>query len=441
MLSSSADNKTAFGISLFKRSLNFFSLLRPYNAKMSFGALLIIITNMIAVLLPYLVNKGVAFIEGKKTEKLSFGAFTFTVEHLSEILIVIFILAIVGAIIRTLSRVQLFDVGRFIERDLRAQVLEHVSALDDKFYRRHQVGDIMSHLTNDISNVRMMTGFAVLQIINIIVIFLLSIPFLLRIDTLLACCALLPFPLVMVATRGLSKRMFEATKNYQEKLAMMVNHVQENLGGAQVVRLFHQQENEGKRFSSTNKTTFVASIKLARLRVLMFPTMRLVIGLALALVLWVGGKAVLANTISVGDFVEINARILQLTWPAMSVGFVISILTRGKASLSRLNALLMAQSTIIDGALELSSISALDVVDLKLKSMLSFSLKKGEMLGVVGPSGSYKSTLLKTLYRRIPVLPGTIFINGHDIITIKLASLYEQMAVVNQEPFLFLKSI
>ncbi len=440
-----AKNPTAYGIAVSHRGLSLFALLRPYTLKMILGALVLLLTNLIMVMLPSLVNLGVNLIGGEEPQVLNLWFMHWSFNHVQAVIALLIGLAISGAIIRTLSRILIFDVGRIVERDLRAHLLTHVSVLDDDFFAKHQVGEIMSHLTNDIANVRMMTGFAVLNILNIIIIFLFSIPLLLKIDSALALCALLPFPLVIIATRGLTKRMFEATKYYQERLGKMVNHVQENLGGAHVVRLFHQQEAEGLRFSKTNRNTFDAGIKLARLRVLMFPTMRLVIGFALTLILWVGGQAVLAGRITVGDFVEINARIMQLTWPAMSIGFVISIMSRGGASLARLNRLLNSIPRVMDGADQIQRIESIDVVGLDLKGSkqgaLDFSLKAGQMLGLVGQSGSYKSTLLKSLYRRIPVAPGTIFFNHHDIVNIELRSLYEGIGVVNQEPFLFHKSI
>jgi ATP-binding cassette subfamily B multidrug efflux pump len=445
MSKTNAPQPTAYGIALTHQGVTFISLLRPYRLKMALGAAVLLLTNLIMVLLPSLVNLGVNLIGSEKAHSLDLGFMRWSFDQVMSVIGLLIILALVGAAIRTLSRMLIFDVGRLVERDLRAHLLSHVSALDDGFFAKHQVGDIMSHLTNDISNIRMVTGFAILNILNIILIFLFSIPLLMKIDPLLALCALLPFPLVIIATRGLTKRMFEATKNYQERLSLMVNHVQENLSGAHVVRLFHQQEAEGVRFSKTNRQTFHAGIKLARLRVLMFPTMRLVIGFALTLVLWVGGQAVLNGHISVGDFVEINARIMQLSWPAMAVGFVISIMNRGKASLSRLNRILFMMPQIADGKDEIGSVKKIDVIALPLKSQgqpgLSFCLEKGQMLGLVGPSGSYKSTLLKMLYRRNVVEPGTIFFNEHDIVNIKLSSLYQQIAVVNQEPFLFHKSI
>ena len=137
--------------------------------------------------------------------------------------------------------------------------------------------------------------------------------------------------------------------------------MQENLLGAHIVRLFHQQEAESARFENTNNNTYDAALKLARVRLLMTPLMRLVIGLAVALILLVGGQAIILGRISLGDFVEINARILQLTWPAMSVGFVMSIYSRGQASIVRLNNLISQKPLILDGQKELETLEKISV--------------------------------------------------------------------------------
>jgi ATP-binding cassette subfamily B multidrug efflux pump len=438
-------NARAFDRALSHSRLRFRDLLRPYRVKLALGALVLFLTNLVIVILPMLINAGVSLIDSNDKSSVQFFSWSWPVTNLHHLIGLIIILALFGALIRTGSRALIFDVGRSVERDVRSQVLCHISALDDDFYSRHLVGDLMNHLTTDVTNIRLVTGFVALNLMNIMMVFCFTVPLLLRIDVLLALCALLPFPMVMLATRGISKKMFENTKSYQESLSKLVNHVQESLLGAHVVRLFHQQRAEGIRFAACNRETFLAGLNLARVRVLMFPIMRLVIGSALALILWAGGQAVWSHRISLGDFVEINARILQMTWPAMSIGFVMSMLSRGRASLLRLNNILDKRALIVDGPDTISDVQKIDVIDLKLNpkstTTINFSLSRGQILGLVGVSGSYKSRLLKMLYRRELCDEGSIFYNHHDVNNLKLNALYRQVAVVNQEPFLFHKSI
>jgi ATP-binding cassette subfamily B protein len=364
------------------------------------------------------------------------------------LLALVVILALLGAVLRTWSRRVLFDVGRTIERDARQKLFFHLSTLDDAFFRKHPVGDLMNHLSTDMSNIRMVAGFASLNIMNIVFVFIFTVPLLIKIDMLLALCALAPFPLIILSTRGIAKKMFQATIDYQAQLSTLTSHVQENLLGAHVVRIFHQQRQENERFAKTNQEVYVAGVKLARVRVMMQPIMRLTTGLAVGLVLYAGGLAVVSGRISVGDFVEVNARILQLAWPAMSVGFVMSVLSRGRASLSRINYLLSSLPSITDGFHEAHDIRRITVNNSTLKKdgvgpehQLNFQISRGHMLGVVGPSGSYKSTLLRALSRRLIVPRQTIFFDNQDINQISLNSIYANIAIVPEESFLFHKSI
>lgn len=438
----------AYGFDVEHARLTFFETLRPYYFSLLIGCALLLFTNLLIAYLPVLINAGVVLIETQQPFRISFAGYTTTLNFFALCGSIIGV-AITGALVRTQSRRVLLGLGRSVERDVREELFFHLSTLDDAFFQKHSVGDLMNHLTSDMANIRMMAGFASLHVMNIVFVFIFTVPFLFKIDAALALCALLPFPLIMITTRSISRRMFQATLDYQQQQSKLVSHVQENLLGAHVVRLFHQQHNENERFAKTNQETFDAGIKLARVRVLMQPIMRLMVGLAVGLVLYVGGFAVASGRISVGDFVEINARILQIAWPAMSVGFVMSIVSRGQASLARINQLLCMKPAIVDGNCAVSPIQSVNVTGLSLTNLLTkdsqdgltFRIKRGELLGIVGPSGSFKSTLLRALCRRVEVADGVIFFDDKDLKTIELASIYAEVAIVSDENFLFHKSI
>lgn len=437
----------AYGQEVSPKGLSFLKLLKPHWLLLLWGCVLVMFTSLIMVFMPVLVNGGVSIIDSEQIFVLDLKVAQFSFHSIHQIILTVSVLAIIGALVRTGSRMAIFGIGRSVEKTVRSQLFSQLSILDDRFYAKNSVGELMNHLTTDTVNVRLVAGFAVLNIMNILFVFFLTVPFLLKVDLLLAICALLPFPLVVLATSGISRRMFQATVEYQAQLGVMTNHVQENLLGAHVVRLFHQQQAEDIRFQTTNAETYRLGVKLARVRVLMMPIMRLVVGLSVGLVLYIGGNEVLSGKITLGQFVEVNARILQLAWPAMSVGFVMSIYSRGQASLERINKLFSYRPQIFDGDNKIFSINKLEVRDVFLggtkfdQNTVSFSLKRGQLLGVVGPSGSHKSSLLKTLYRRNLVPHGQIFYDGQDINDIKLSSLYEQISVVSSDSFLFHKTI
>lgn len=433
----------AFGLSVEPEVISLKALMRPYGRKLGLGGLLLVATNVVMLSLPTLINAGVSLLETGKPITIPYlGALSFS--NIYTVIFLIIVFAIMGAVIRTLSRIVIFDIGRAVERDIRKILFYRMSALDDIFYRKYSVGDIMNHLTSDVMNVRMLTGFAALNIMNIVIIFICNVPLLLAIDPTLALCALLPFPLMALSMSGLSKKLFEASKAYQQKLDALVSHVQENLLGAHVIRLFHKQDDEGARFYKTNDEAYEAAIAQAQVRSLLLPLMRLVMGVSITLIVWVGTLAIAKGRISAGDFVEINARILQLTWPAMSIGFVMSMYSRGSASIMRINKLLSYTPRIFDGKNELKDLAEIVVKDLKLKDGeqgISFSLKRGQILGLVGTSGSYKSTLIKALTRRFKVPSHTIFFDGHDVSDLELSSFYSLMGIMTEESTLFHKSI
>jgi ATP-binding cassette subfamily B multidrug efflux pump len=438
---------SAYGFPLTATRVSFGEALRAYRGALLYGGSLLLLTNMLMAYLPTLINASVLLID--KSQPYVLRVFQWSISFaFFPLLGFIVVLATIVAVLRTLSRRVLFGVGRTIERDVRERLFFHLSTLDDGCFNQHSVGDLMNRLSSDMANIRMMVGFAALNILNIVFVFIFTVPLMVKIDPALAVCSLLPFPLIILTMRGLTKRMFQATLDYQSQMGKLISHVQENLLGAHVVRLFHQQARENERFAQTNQATYDAAVRLARVRVLMQPIMRLMVGLAVGLALYVGGRAVSAGRISVGDFVEINARILQIAWPAMSVGFVMSVLSRGQASMSRINNLFQQMPRIVDGAKDPGPITALRIDDLTLNheatvqgSAVSVHLVRGQLLGVVGPSGSFKSTLLRALSRRVVVPRQRIALNGCDINDIALDTLYREIAVVSEESFLFHKSL
>lgn len=435
---------SAFGQKFTKFVITYKSLLSSYKKNLLFGAMLLFTTNIISATLPRFINLGVNLIEKNQPQQMSLFIYSFTFSSIRQIIFYIFMLAILGFFIRTQSRVVLFNIGRYIEKNLRSKIFDHLLVMDDFFYKKFSVGELMNYLTTDITNARLFSGFAMLNIINLFFVFLTTVPFLFSINTVLAFLALLPFPLVILATSGITQRLYLQTKEYQKILGSLQEHVQESLSAAQIVRLFHNQDFEESRFAVINEQNFIASMKLAKVRVLLYPIMRMVIGVCLFIILLIGIKFIVSNKITLGDFVEINARILQLTWPAMSVGFVLSIYQRGRASLFRINDLLERRPEILDGSIDISNIHKIEVKNFSLKIGDSFELKnisfvaeKGKVLAIAGLTGSGKSTLIRAICRRIPVEQGSILIDKFDINNIFLKSFNENLSIANNEPFLF----
>jgi ATP-binding cassette subfamily B protein len=424
-------------------------LFRPRSAAMMVGFFWLGLTNLCALAVPGLVNVGINLVEGRAVDvPLSLGG----------VVAAIVVLAVVGAVVRTRSRIVLFSAGRDVERDLRSDLFAHLATLSSTWYGRSSTGDLMSRLTNDLTAIRLLFGFALLNAINALIVVVVTLPLLFLLDVQVAGLALLPFPLVIVASQLVSKRMFKRTRENQEAIGNLSTVVQESLAGQMVVRAFSQEDAVVGRFVEKNDAVYDASMRLARIRLLMGPLMGLMGSFAIATSLWAGGQAIVAGRMTIGDIVELNTRLLQLTWPMIALGFTLSVWQRGKASLVRINELLVSRPDVVDGDVRRPAAGlqgAITVRDLvvevgqgdaarKAVDGVSIDVAAGSFVGVVGKNGSGKSLLLKAIARQLPVGRGQIVVDGVDANDWHLSALRRApgaIAVVPEDGFLFSRTI
>lgn len=436
-------SKTAFGFRLDTSQLRYVRLFFPYWKEFLLGLLYLLLTNLVAAVLPRLMNLGVNLIESHQLTA-PFASFSLSVSH---IIVLLICLAALGALLRVQSRRALFDVGRKIERDVRERLFRHLSLLSADFYRRKSVGELMSFMLSDVNNVRVFAGFATLNIFNILMISTINIPILVSINPTLAALSLAPFLGVTVLALIASRAMFRGTLSTQRAIAELSAHVQENLQGAQVVRMFHQEKLESIRFEEVNESVYAQSMRLSVIRTILFPLTRSMAGLSVAVALFVGGRYMVQGQISLGDFVEVSTRLLLLAWPAIAIGFIISVYSQGTASLKRINELLAETPTLTDGPKTsgLSGAATVDQLevqfgDKRVLGPLSFSLRSGELLGVVGKIGSGKSVLAAVLNAMEP-FEGSVFMDEVPLRQLNLSNVHAQVALVGAEAFLFSETL
>ncbi|HEY4223636.1 MAG TPA: ABC transporter ATP-binding protein, partial [Myxococcota bacterium] len=325
------------------------------------------------------------------------------------------------------------------------RLFAHLSTLSPSYYRKSAVGDLMSRLTNDMTNVRLLAGFAILNALNAAIVFIANIPLMLSLDVKVAGLALLPFPLVIVAAQSVTSVMFRRTKENQEALGRMSTSVQENLAGQQVVRAFSREDGEVERFKRSADGVYRAAMRLATIRLALGPVMAMLGSLAIAISLYMGGRAIIDGRLNVGDVVEINTRLIQLTWPTIAMGFIVSVYQRGKASIARINEILLVRPDIVDGALQKRVDGAVVAKQLTVEvapgvvALQNFdvAVERGRVLGIVGKNGSGKSTLLRALARQVPSPRGQLFVDGVDVNDWHLRALHEGIGVVPEDGFLF----
>ena len=354
--------------------------------------------------------------------------------------------AVLSLALRVLSRMAIFNAGRVAEYELRSALLDQLQRLGPAFYRRMPIGDIMSRATNDLGQVRMLLGFGILNCANTVFGLASALAVTLHISVKLTAAALATLPLLMAVMFVFARMMFSQQRENQEAIGAMSAAVQSSIAGVRVVRSFALEEEEARRFALTNATYLDKSLRLARVRGLMFPVMQMITAFSAVIVLWYGGKLMLAEEISPGDFLAFFRALSRLTWPLIALGMVSSLVQRGRASFLRLAEVFSARPDITDGPLPMPSVvrGQLSVRGLsfgygeqRVLQDVSFDLEPGSLVAIVGKTGSGKSTLAALLPRLQPTPRGSVFLDGQDVCDLPLHAVRGNIGYAQQTAFLF----
>jgi len=357
-------------------------------------------------------------------------------------------IALVKGIFRFLTRWVAIGISRDIEFDLRNDLFRHLESLSWSYYQRTRTGDIMARATNDLNAVRMLLGPAIMYTANTVVYTLGALYFMYRISPSLTAWAFLPLPIVSVVVQYFGSRIHERFERIQAMFSDISARAQENFSGARVVRAFVQEEAEIEAFENANREYIRRSLKLVRLMGMLWPTLETLLGLAVVLVLWLGGRQVLQGKIDVGMFVAFNTYLVQLTWPMISIGWVLNLFQRGSASMGRINEIFAERPEIADrisperapeairGEIEFRNLS-FAYNGVPVLNDVSLKIPAGSSLAVVGATGSGKSTLVSLVPRIYDAPAGSVLIDGQPITDYPLATLRRAIGFVPQETFLF----
>jgi len=354
--------------------------------------------------------------------------------------------AVFALVIRVFSRMAVFNAGRIAEYELRRALLHQLQRLGPSFYRRISTGDIMSRSTNDLTQVRLLLGFGVLNTINTLFALISALAVTLRISGKLTMASLSTLPLLLVAMWGFARVMFKRQRENQEAIGGMSGAVQSSIAGVRVVRSFSLEQEELRRFDVTNTDYLEKTLGLARLRGLMFPVMQAITAVGTIIVLWYGGDLMLRGEMSAGNFLAFFRALSRLTWPLISLGFLVSMLQRGRAAFSRLEDVFGAEPDIASGPLPAPDIvrGRLEVRGLSFSygnhqvlDDVRFEVEPGTLVAIVGKTGSGKSTLAALLPRLQPTPPGTVFLDGVDVCELPLETVRSSIGYAQQVAFLF----
>jgi len=360
-------------------------------------------------------------------------------------------LAICEGVFRFLMRRLIIGVSRQIEYSIRNDLFRHLETLPASFFQKNKTGDLMSRVTNDLSNVRMLLGPGIMYSANTIVVAFIAIMLMLRINWQLTVLALLPLPAVSLSVRHFGKKIHDLTEQSQGKLADLSARVQESMAGIRVVKAFVQEKHEIAEFEAMNRQLVSKNRQLIRVQSVFYPTMELMIGLAVATVIWVGGRQVIQGSISLGDFVAFNVYLARLTWPMIALGWVVNLLERGRASMERLNYIFDTVPEIkdtpgvltdfeVEGAIEFRNLS-FSYNGVPALQNVSLAILKGKTVAIVGATGAGKSTLVQLIARLYNPPPESVFIDGVAIERIPLSVLRNSIGFIPQDTFLFGETI
>jgi len=425
-------------------ALTAWSHLRRYRARVAVGIAALLVTNALALTVPWLLGRTIEALRGDdpggEVPTLAMAMIGF---------------AVAQALARIVSRVTLFNAARMAEHDVRADLFAHLMKLEPAWYRANPTGDVMSRLTNDVQTVRALWGPGLLNLVNTSFVFLTALVLMLRIDPVLTLWALVPYPAVFLLGQAFGRRIYRASRAVQDRLGKLSSSVQEDLTGVAVIKNYTLEERREGRFTRMSRDLLDQNMVVTRIRGTMMPLLGGMASIGTVMVVYVGGSAVIDGRITLGQLIQFNAYLALLVWPTLALGWMISLVQRGLASWSRLAHILGAEPGIRGGPIDALPAAepgvpsgAIEIRDLTiaiggrtLLDRVSIDLPAGQITAVVGRTGCGKSTLVEALTRLIDVPAGAVHLDGIDVTQLSLDALRGAIGYAPQEAFLFSTTI
>ncbi len=420
-----------------------FSLIKPYILEkrlfILIGILSLIAVDFMQLYIPRIIKRAVD----------DLTAFRIDLKRLLLYSLYMVGISILIGIFRYIWRRCLIGTSRRVEEGLRNVLFSHIQTLSASYFDNIKTGDLMAHATNDIQHVRMAMGMGMVALTDAVVLGLASIGFMTYINIRLTLLAVIPMPLIIFGTRFFSKKMHSLYKDVQSAFSDLTEVTRERFAGIRIVKAHNREEKETEKVEMISKVNIDRNLKLVRITGSFFPMMLLFSNLSLAIVLFFGGHQTILLTITPGDFVAFINYIGILTWPMMAMGWVTNLIQRGKASLDRINIILQTRPEIYDMpcAKPINQKSRRIVFKkvtfsyqpnkVPVFSKIDIDIAPGTVLGITGPPGSGKTTVLSLVPRLYDISEGNIFFDGTDIRKIRICDLRSQISFMPQEPFLF----
>jgi len=364
---------------------------------------------------------------------------------------VIIALALLRGIFLFFMRQTLIVMSRRVENDQKNQIFQHYQSLPLAFYRRHSTGDLMSRISEDVGRVRMYLGPGIMYFLQLVLLFVLVVPLMLLVNVKLTVLTLLPLPILSVSIFYVNNLIEKKSDDIQKALSAMTTFTQEAFSGIRVLKSFVRQQDSYEQFQVSTNEYKDKSLSLNFVNSLFFPLIMFLVGISTIVTVWIGGQEVIRGTITTGSIAEFIIYVNLLTWPVTALGWTSSLVQRAEASQARINEFLDEKTDIVSRQ-NISKEIAGDIVfdhvtftypDTGITALrdVSFRIRPGQTLAVIGNTGSGKSTIAALLCRLYDVTAGDIKVDGTDVRDYTLASLREQIGYVPQDVFLFSDNI
>lgn len=370
--------------------------------------------------------------------------------YLAKFTLLIFALAIAIGIFRFFWRMIIIGMSHFIEMDFKNRLFKHLLLLSNSFFTRTKIGNIMAHMTNDMTAVRRTCAFGVIAGFDAVFLFLATLVFMLTLNAKLTLYAMIPLPIISLISLFFIKVLFRKFKSVQESFSLLTEKVREMISGIKIIQAFQQEEPESKNFDKLSREYLGKNISLIKIWGTMFPLIFLFAEIGMAIILWVGGQQVILNELTTGELVAFFSYMGIIVWPMMAVGMVTNVYQRGNASYKRILELLEEKPDIYDapraeyhpleGSIKLENIY-FSYGEQTILDNINIDIKQGQYIGICGRIGSGKSIIARLILRIIEPGKGRIFYDSIDYKKIKIAAVRDSIGHVPQDSFLFSDTI
>ncbi len=417
-------------------------IFKQYRLRIAAGLTALLGVDLLQLLVPRVVKQGVDGLAERSLDQ----------NMLLQLAGLIILLGLIVAVLRFTWRYLIIGFSRILEKKLRDQIVAHILKMEAPFFERYTTGDLMAHSSNDMTSIQMACGMGLVAATDAFLLSAAAIAFMMYINPGLTLIALLPMPFLAICTRILSGQLHRRFTTVQEQFSLLTEFVRSALVSIRLLKANTMENFQNLRFDALGQRYVRANLKVALVQGLIVPIATLAGGLGMLLVLYFGGRLVITETITIGDFAAFISYLAMLVWPMMAMGWVINLIQRGRTSLQRIYKVIESQPALPQGQHcpeTAASEARLAIRDLTFcypsattPALQEITTTFGPGLhGITGRAGSGKSTLCRLLTRLYPVADGTILFNKCDVNLLPPSYLRAQLSYVSQEPVLFSSSI